>query len=95
MAMTKTQHFNPQSLLVFSFAAFLCPIVTAGFQEPPFIGKQDWMRKSYNLQSSEPTFSLSSWTAQLQISKMKFSSPGWSRTFDAEVDGDEGNGDGI
>lgn len=50
MAMKKKQHFNPQSLLMFGFAAFLCPIVTAGFQEP-----LDWEtgldEELYNLQS--------------------------------------------
>jgi len=54
MAMMKKQHFNPQSLLMFSFVAFLCPIVTTGFQEP-----LDWEtgldEEMYNLQS-EPTF---------------------------------------
>ena len=55
MAMMKKQHFNPQPLLLFSFAAFLCPIiVTAGFQ-----GSLDWEsgldEELYNLQS-EPTF---------------------------------------
>jgi len=55
MAMMKKQQFNPQPLLMFSFAAFLCPIiVTAGFQEP-----LDWEtgldEEMYNLQS-EPTF---------------------------------------
>ena len=54
MAMMKKQHFNPQSLLMFSFAAFLCPIITAGFQEP-----LDWEtgldEEMYNLQS-EPIF---------------------------------------
>jgi len=55
MAMTKKQQFNPQPLLMFSLAVFLCPIVTAGFQEP-----LDWEtgldEGMYNLQS-EPTFS--------------------------------------
>ena len=54
MAMTKKQQFNPQPLLMFSLAVFLCPIVTAGFQEP-----LDWEtgldEGMYNLQS-EPTF---------------------------------------
>jgi hypothetical protein len=55
MAMMKTQQFNPQPLLIFSFAAFLCSIiVTAGFQGP-----LDWEsgldEETYNLQS-EPTF---------------------------------------
>jgi len=54
MAMTKKQQFNPQPLLMFSLAVFLCPIVTAGFQEP-----LDWEtgldEGMYNLQS-EPAF---------------------------------------
>ena len=55
MAMMKKQHFNPQPLFLFSFAAFLCPIiVTAGFQV-----SLDWEsgldEELYNLQS-EPTF---------------------------------------
>ena len=64
MAMMKKQQFNPQPLLMFSFAAFLCPlIVTAGFQGP-----LDWElgldEEMYNLQS-EPNFYNSHWTAQL------------------------------
>jgi len=54
MAMMKKQLFNPQPSLMISFAAFLCPIITAGFQEP-----LDWEtgldEEMYNLQS-EPTF---------------------------------------
>jgi hypothetical protein len=55
MVMMKKQHSNPQLLFMFSFAAFLCPIlITAGFQEP-----LDWEtgldEEMYNLQS-EPTF---------------------------------------
>jgi hypothetical protein len=48
--MMKKQLFNPQFLLMFSFAAFLCPILTAGFHEP-----LDWEtgldEEMYNLQS--------------------------------------------
>jgi hypothetical protein len=54
MAMMKRQHFNPHPLLMFSFVAFLCPVITAGFHEP-----LDWEtgldEELYNLQS-ESTF---------------------------------------
>ena len=50
----KKSHSTHSLLLMFSLAAFLCPIVTAGFQEPLYweIGLNEGM---YNLQS-EPIF---------------------------------------
>ena len=57
MAMMKKQHLNPQPLLMFSFAAFICPIITAGFQEPLY-WETGLDEETYNLQS-EPTFYIS------------------------------------